>query len=90
MKVILNEPDKNTLEVEIEGAKHTLPNLIRNELWNDSTVTFSAYNKEHPYVGNPKILVKSKDPKKSLLEAIKRSRKAFDDIEKEVKKSIKS
>ncbi len=89
MKVILNEPDKNTLEIEIEGARHTLPNLIRSELWNDSSVTFSAYNKDHPYVGNPKIIIKSKDPKKSLSEAIKRTRKTFDEIEKEVKKSIK-
>ncbi len=89
MKVTIKDIDKETIEVEIEGAKHTLPNLIRNELWNDSTVIFSAYNKEHPYVGHPKLIIKAKNPKKSLSEAIKRSKKIFEDIEKEIKKSVK-
>jgi DNA-directed RNA polymerase subunit L len=89
MKLLINEVDKNTIEVDIDGSKHTLPNILRKELWNDSTVTFSAYNKEHPYVGNPVLIVKAKDPKKSLKEAIKRTKKIFEDMEKEISKQIK-
>lgn len=85
MKVKLHNEDKTTLIADVEGAKHTVPNLVRVNLWEDKDVTFAAYEKRHPLVGTTKILVKAKDPEASLKRAVKRTveqvkefREAFD------------
>lgn len=52
--------DEKTLIVEMSGETITLPNLIRDELWNDKNVSEAAYIKEHPYLVEPKIFVKVK------------------------------
>lgn len=89
IKVKVAKKDKDTIEVEIEGARHTLPNLLRQELWNDSSVSLAAYTKEHPYLGNPKLIIKAKDPKKSLVDAVKRLQDDFKRFEKEFSKAAK-
>lgn len=90
MKVNVLEKKKDTLIIEIEGVRHTLPNMLRNELWNDSSVTLAAYEKKHPYLGNPKLVIKGKDPKKSLQDAIKRTQDKIKLFEREFKKVVKS
>jgi DNA-directed RNA polymerase subunit L len=89
MKVNILEKKKDTLIIEIEGVRHTLPNALRNELWNDSSVTLSAYEKKHPYLGNPKLIIKGKNPKKSLQDAIKRTQDKIKVFEREFKKVVK-
>lgn len=89
MKVNVMEKKKDTLIIEIEGVRHTLPNMLRNELWNDSSITLSAYEKKHPYLGNPKLIIKGKNPKKSLKDAIERTQKKIKTFEKEFSKAVK-
>ncbi len=72
MDVNVKKCGTNAVNVEIVGDEHTLSNILREELWNDSTVTFAAYEKKHPYLGNPVLIVKAKDPMKSLKGAVKR------------------
>ena len=72
MDINVKKSGTDTLNVEIVGDEHTLSNLLREELWNDSAVTFAAYEKKHPYLGNPVLIVKAKDPMKSLKGAVKR------------------
>jgi len=89
MKVNVVEDKKDTLVIEIEGARHTIPNLIREALWEDNSVDLAAYEKKHPMLGNPKIIVKAKDPRKALLTAIKKTEESLKDFEDEFRKQIK-
>ncbi len=75
------EETKNKLIVELIGDSHTLPNIIKKELWNDKDVVISGYNIEHPLIGKPHIIVqtKSKAPRTALVDAAKRIQK---DVEK--------
>jgi DNA-directed RNA polymerase subunit L len=54
------------LEILAEGETHTLCNALRRILMEDEDVKSTAYAIEHPIVGEPKIYVKAKSPKKSL------------------------
>lgn len=54
------ENKKHRLVFEMVGEDHTLANLLREELWNDSDVKVSAYNMEHPLKANPRFIVETK------------------------------
>jgi len=54
----LKENDK-TLMVEVSGESFTLTNAIREYLWDDKSVSEAAQIKEHPYLSQPKIFVKT-------------------------------
>ncbi|GAB6055375.1 DNA-directed RNA polymerase subunit L [Methanobacterium alkalithermotolerans] len=54
------------LEILVEGETHTLCNALRKILMEDETVKSAAYAIEHPIVGEPKLYIKAKSPKKSL------------------------
>ena len=89
MKVNVLEEKKDSLVVEIEGERHTIPNLLRETLWEDDSVALAAYEKKHPSLGSPKVIVSAKDPRKALVSAIKRSeaqtKEFLDEFEKAVK-----
>ena len=87
MDVNVKKSGKDTLNVEIVGDTHTLSNLLREELWNDSAVTFAAYEKKHPYLDNPLLIVKAKDPMKSLKGAVKRCSDNMSLLEKQFVKA---
>jgi DNA-directed RNA polymerase subunit L len=76
MNITILEKKKNTLFFTV-GADHTLCNMLKKELWNDKSVTVSGYAKEHMQVGDPKFIleVSSGEPKKALMDAIKRLKK---------------
>lgn len=67
MKVI--KDTKKELEIEITGESHSLCNTLRKTLMEDEDVEAAAYVIEHPIIGEPKLYVKAKDPKKSLRQA---------------------
>lgn len=54
------------LEIVVEGETHTLCNAIRKILMEDENVKSAAYAIEHPIVGEPKLYIKARSPKKSL------------------------
>ena len=72
MELQLVNKEKDLIEVKVLGETHTICNLLRDELWNVSDISFASYNLRHPLVGSPVIVVKTKkgDPKKALFEAI--------------------
>ena len=51
--------DERTLIVETVGETFTVTNAIRETLWEDTSVSESAQIREHPYLSNPKIFVKT-------------------------------
>ena len=87
MEINIIEDKKKRLVFELKGEGHTLCNALREELWNDKSVTISAYNISHPLVGIPTFIIEtsSKNPKKALKSAITRLKKKNSTLLKKVK-----
>lgn len=51
--------DDKTLLVEVKGETYTITNAVRDYLWDDKSVSEAAQIKEHPYLSQPKIFVKT-------------------------------
>lgn len=85
-KVLKNEKDH--LEIEIDNL--TVAELLRNALWEDSSITVASWRREHP-TKNPVLIIKTdgKTAKKALLDCIERVSKLNDKIIDELKKSVK-
>jgi DNA-directed RNA polymerase subunit L len=71
MKIEVITQDKEGIEFFITGERHTLPNLLKGKLMEDSDVDFCAYRLDHPLDKRARFVVKGKSPKKSLENAIK-------------------
>ena len=82
MKIEVLEDEKDTLKIEIHDNQ-TLVNLINENLWQQK-VDMAAYKIDHPYLSKPVLIVKSKNPKKSLLDA---TEQVIEDV-KELKKKL--
>jgi DNA-directed RNA polymerase subunit L len=64
MKIITDK--KNELEIEVTGETHSLCNALRKVLMEDEDVEAAAYVIEHPIIGEPKLYIRAKNPRKSL------------------------
>jgi len=86
VKVLKNE--KNHLEIEIDNL--TVAELVRNELWEDSSVTVSAWRKTHP-TKNPILVVKTsgKSAQKALTDCLEKIGKNNKKMIEEAKKALK-
>lgn len=91
MKLKAIKQDKNLLEVEVEGESVGFVNLIKEELWEDKNVDETAYIKEHPYMAEPKVYVKTKKkkPKGALSDATKRISVQLKKLKGEFKRALK-
>jgi len=91
MEIEVLKEEKNLFEFMIKGERHTLPNLLKTKLLDEPEVEFVAYKLNHP-MDNDSVFVlrtKSKDPKKVLLDALKKIDSDLDEFTKAVKKSLK-
>lgn len=89
MQLTVLEKKKNSLLFEVV-ADHTFCHALKKELWNDKTVSVSGYTRDHIQVGNPRFLVETtgdSDPKKAVLEAVKRLKKENATFLKEFKEA---
>ena len=66
MKIDILEKKKEKLKISLDNL--TLVNLLNENLWKGK-IGYSAYSVDHPYLSKPVLVVKSKYPKKSLLDA---------------------
>ncbi len=92
MEVKILEESKNRILVEIIGESHAFCNALKKELYWDKHVKVAAYNIEHPYVANPKIVVETdgqEKPKNALLKAAERIKDNADKIKKMAEKELK-
>ena len=85
LEVIKNE--KDTLEFYIDGERHTLANLIKDKLANNSDVDFVAYKLDHPIDQKARFIVKAKNPKKMIENAIKEIETEISDFAKAFEKA---
>ena len=79
--------DEKTLLVEAVGESFTLTNAVREYLWDDKSVSEAAQIKEHPYLSQPKIFVKT-DRGSPVTALEKASEKLVDDA-KEFKQKFR-
>jgi len=86
MNVKVLEQDKEKLKVEVDDL--TLVNLLHENLWK-TKIDYSAYVKDHPYLSQPVILVKSKNPKQSLVDAADKIIEDCETIQKKFDKAVK-
>jgi len=90
VKIISNE--KNALEFEMVGMDTAIPQLLVTKLNADKGVEFAGFKKEHPVVGNPKIVVrtKKKDAMDVVLEKIEEIKEEVETFKKEFKSQAKA
>ncbi|MBU5688801.1 MAG: DNA-directed RNA polymerase subunit L [Candidatus Aenigmarchaeota archaeon] len=91
MEVKVLKQEKDSLLVELKGDTIGFANLLREELWESKDVDEAASIKEHPYMSEPKVYVKTKgaSPKKVLLDAAKSLQNKVKELENEFKMNIK-
>ena len=88
MKLTVLEKRGNKLVLEVKGETHTLLNLLRENSWK-AGADQASYLIEHPYLSEPKIIVRSKNPKKTLLDAAQLTITQTKEFEKEFQRIIK-
>jgi len=89
LKVVKEDDSKLILEVKDETIGFV--NLLKDELWKDKTVSEAAYIKEHPYLAEPKVLVKVNrgNPRAALEKAAVRIEDQAKEFREEFKRSLK-
>ncbi|MDI6798904.1 MAG: DNA-directed RNA polymerase subunit L [Candidatus Aenigmarchaeota archaeon] len=87
---VVKEGEK-TLILELKGETIGFVNLLREALWNDKNVSEAAYIKEHPYLSEPKIFVKTSRglPKTALEKATDFIINKTKEFREEFKKALK-
>jgi len=60
MKVNVLKKTSNELKIEVEGAGHTLCNLLQKELLEEDNVDMAGYDIPHPLASNSVIYVRTK------------------------------
>ena len=68
MELRILEKKKDKLKVEVLGESHTLINLLRENAWKEKADQ-ASYMIEHPYMAQPKIIVRAGNPKRVLVNA---------------------
>ncbi|MBS3061130.1 MAG: DNA-directed RNA polymerase subunit L [Candidatus Diapherotrites archaeon] len=89
IKVLKNE--SNEIEFVLKDNRHTFPNLLRDRLLQDKSVTFAAYKLMHPLDNEAHIIVKTsgKNAKTALNDAVKQIDEDLEEFEKQLKKALK-
>jgi DNA-directed RNA polymerase subunit L len=67
MKIEVLENEDEKLKILVH-TNLTLVNLLNEKIWKQR-VYVSAYKKEHPYLSQPILLVRGKNPKKAVMDA---------------------
>ncbi len=84
MKVIKNESKE--LVVEFVTKDLTIPDLIASELLQNSDVEFAGVEKDHPEIGNPRLVVKT--GKKKASDALEKALEDIDENFSDLKKKL--
>jgi len=81
---------QDVIEVIVENERHTLLNLIVDELNNDPRVLMASYKVEHPLIGPTKMIIRTKgqDPRKVLADVCDRIVKQVEIIKKKISQQI--
>jgi DNA-directed RNA polymerase subunit L len=92
MKVDVLNRTSNELKIEVEGAGHTLCNLLQKRLLEEKGVEMAGYDIPHPLTPNSIIYIRTKGsakPEVILREAIEKTRLMNKEFAKELGKALK-
>ncbi len=91
MKINVKKDEGKELQIEFEAPDLTVPDMIAKELLTSDSVEFAGVLKDHPEVGKPLLVVKSKKSAKSdLVKALGNIDEAFTDLKSQISKTKKS
>lgn len=80
MKLNIVTNEKDTLEFYMEGERHTIANYLKEKIAEMDSIEFCAYKLDHPLDNKAKFIIKGKNPKKALEEAIKQAKTELADF----------
>lgn len=91
MKLEVLKQDDKTLVLGVQDETVTVTNVLRGELWEDRNVREAAQIKEHPYLAEPKVFVRTSrgKPQTALNKAADRIIKQTEEFVAEFKKALK-
>ncbi|MEM0313089.1 MAG: DNA-directed RNA polymerase subunit L [Candidatus Bathyarchaeia archaeon] len=93
MKIKVLKRTENELKIEVEGAGHTLCNLLQKKLLENENVDVAGYDIPHPLTSNPIIYVRTKSnlkPEDALLDAVVRAQEMNKEFGEALKKFLQS
>lgn len=86
MQINVLEKKKNNLKIEVKGETHTLTQLIAKEASKKADV---AAIQEHPFMEEPKIIVRGTNPTKVLEKAANSIKLQCEELKKEFRRVLK-
>jgi DNA-directed RNA polymerase subunit L len=92
MKVKTLKRTSNEIKIEVEGAGHSLCNLLQKRLLEDEHVDMAGYDVPHPLASSSIIHVRTKGkakPEEALLKAAEKAREMNKEFSKELQKALK-
>ena len=91
MEMNVLEEKKGRMIFELEGASHTVCNILKRELWKDKHVKNAGYTIRHPLVGKPEFIIETdgEDPRKIVANTCQKIKKDFEKFGAEFKKEVK-
>ena len=92
MKVNVLKSSDNELKIEVEGAGHSLLNVLQKTLLEDETIEVAGYHVPHPLFDSGILYVHTKEkqnPEAVILEATKKVLDLSKDFQKSFKKASK-
>ncbi len=93
MKIKVLSKSKNEIKIEIEGAGHTLCNILQTKLLEDKNVDLAGYDVPHPLTAKSIIYVRmngTSKPETALIKAAKEAIKLNKSFRLNLDKSLKS
>ena len=88
LKVNIVKKTDNELKIEVEGAGHSLLNVLQKTLLEDDTIEMVGYHIPHPLFDSGILYVHTKEKRKPEV-VIKEATKKILDLNKEFQKSFK-
>lgn len=92
MKVNVVKKTPNELKIEVEGAGHTIGNLLQKKLLEEENVDLAGYDIPHPLASSPVFYVRTTGkakPEQILKNAIGKTREMNKEFGKELVKALK-
>jgi DNA-directed RNA polymerase subunit L len=92
MKVNVLKKTPDELKIEIEGAGHTICNILQKSILEEEHVDLAGYDIPHPMASNPIIYIRTTDkvkPEQVLKNALEKARDINKEFSKEFERAIK-
>ncbi len=92
MKITVLKKTPDELKIEIEGAGHTLGNLLQKHMIEDERVDLAGYDVPHPLASNALVYVRTKNkakPEDVIRQAAIRARELNKEFSKDFERALR-